>query len=288
MPTHNQWFYPQSVAAALELLGQGSQHYEAVAGGSSWHFKRPAPSVGLVDLTRLPLNGVEVCADGLKLGALLTVEHLRRDATVAARCRILNEVAEAMRPQQLRNAVTLGGNAVQVFPWSDAPVALLAVGARFHLLPGQPATIDASDFYASHPRKLLDGRLLTAISVPVDTPGQGSAFRKLAQSKVDLSLVSAAVWVRVAEGAVKAARVVIGALRGLPQRVEAAEAALVGSASDDPAALRALQEAVQAGVTPVADPRVGRDYRRHTAGVMARRVAEQALARAAAAGRAQA
>lgn len=288
MPTDNQWFYPQTVDAAVALIAQGPARYEPVAGGSSWHFRRPGPSVGLVDLTRLPLRAIEVVDGGLRVGALLTVEEIRRDPTIAAHAPILAEVAEAMRPQQLRNAVTLGGNAVQVFPWSDAPVALLAVGAELELQGTDGVEIVPADtFYSSHPRRRTDGRLLTALVVPVSKPAEGVAFRKLAQSKVDLSLVSAAVWVRLDGDTVQAARVVVGALRGLPQRVPGAEAALVGAGVDDAAALKALEHAVQAEVAAAADPRVGKEYRRLVAGVLARRVAAEALARAATAGRAQ-
>ncbi len=275
------WSYPRTLEEALRLLADPETRWEPVAGATSWHFRRPAADLGLMDLSRLPLGAVALEGAELVLGAGLRMEPLRRDPTVASASPLLLDVAEAMRPRQLRNAVTLGGNCLQVFYWSDVPVAALAAGAVFDILgPAGTEQVGADEFFSSQPRRRCEGRLLTALRFPARRPGSGAAFAKLARGKVDLSVASAAVSVEVAGGRVQAARVALGALRGLPQRVSEAEAALVGAAAEDPGLQARVAAAVQAAVEVAHDPRASKEYRREVAGVLAGRVAATALERA--------
>lgn len=277
------WSYPETMEEALALLMQDEPRWEPVAGGSSWAFRRRTAEVGLMDLTRLPLAGITVQDGMLQLGATLTVEALRRAAAVRSASPMLHDVGESMRPRQLRNAVTVGGNIVQVFPWSDFPVAVLACGGRIQIVspPAAARTEQTADeFFASHPRRRLERQLVTGILVPADGPGWGSAFLKLARSRVDLALVSAAARVRVEGGRVAEARVALGALHGLPERVSAVEQALVGAAVDEAGLAARLAELTRQTVHPVHDLRVSREYRCHVAGVQVGRVVERAIQRA--------
>ena len=277
MTAQMEWSYPRTVEEALALLKSKEPRREAVAGGTSWHFHSPPPGVGFVDLGRLPLRTIELREGWLQLGALLSVEELRRSAALAEHAPLLREVAQSMRPMQLRNGVTLGGNCVQVFPWSDFPVATLALGARFHLDGRDPCLLDADEFFSSHPRKKVEGRLLTGVSVPQKVAGSGSAFIKLARSKVDLALVTAAVVLKIEQGRVSFARVSLGAVRGLPVRMKELETELVGSDASDPGLIDRAVEMVRGALNPIQDVRVSREYRRQVAGVIAARALARAL-----------
>lgn len=67
----------------------------------------------LVDITRLPLSGITRDGDVLVVGALVTMEQLAADATVAKRLPFVREALLAGASTQLRNMATIGGNILQ-------------------------------------------------------------------------------------------------------------------------------------------------------------------------------
>jgi CO/xanthine dehydrogenase FAD-binding subunit len=67
----------------------------------------------VVDITRLPLRGVVRTDDGLRIGALTTMEELAADAVVAQRIPFVREALLFGASTQLRNMATIGGNLLQ-------------------------------------------------------------------------------------------------------------------------------------------------------------------------------
>jgi CO/xanthine dehydrogenase FAD-binding subunit len=67
----------------------------------------------LVDITRLPLRGISVSGDALRVGALTTMEELAADPTVSERLPFVREALLAGASTQLRNMATIGGNILQ-------------------------------------------------------------------------------------------------------------------------------------------------------------------------------
>ncbi|ONI74354.1 FAD-binding molybdopterin dehydrogenase [Kribbella sp. ALI-6-A] len=67
----------------------------------------------LVDITRLPLHGIEHGPDTIHVGALTTMEELAADPTVVARLPIVREALLLGASTQLRNMATIGGNLLQ-------------------------------------------------------------------------------------------------------------------------------------------------------------------------------
>ncbi|HEV7752011.1 MAG TPA: FAD binding domain-containing protein, partial [Baekduia sp.] len=67
----------------------------------------------LVDITRLPLRGITIDADILRVGALTTMEELAADPVLAQRAPVVREALLAGASTQLRNMATIGGNLLQ-------------------------------------------------------------------------------------------------------------------------------------------------------------------------------
>ncbi|MFI9048437.1 FAD binding domain-containing protein [Streptomyces sp. NPDC053427] len=67
----------------------------------------------LVDITRLPLHGIEPNGEMLHVGSLVTMEELAADPVVAARIPLVREALLAGASTQLRNMATIGGNLLQ-------------------------------------------------------------------------------------------------------------------------------------------------------------------------------
>ncbi|MEU0034144.1 MULTISPECIES: xanthine dehydrogenase family protein subunit M [unclassified Streptomyces] len=67
----------------------------------------------LIDITRLPLHGIERRGESLHVGALVTMEELAADPTVAERLPVVREALLLGASVQLRNMATIGGNLLQ-------------------------------------------------------------------------------------------------------------------------------------------------------------------------------
>ncbi|MFP3733112.1 FAD binding domain-containing protein, partial [Bacillus sp. SIMBA_006] len=68
----------------------------------------------VIDITRLPLRGVDATpSGGLKIGALVSNSALAWDARVRARYPLLAQALLAGASAQIRNAASVGGNLLQ-------------------------------------------------------------------------------------------------------------------------------------------------------------------------------
>jgi xanthine dehydrogenase YagS FAD-binding subunit len=67
----------------------------------------------LVDITRLPLNGITGTDTGIRVGATATMEELAAHPAVAERLPVVREALLASASAQLRNMATIGGNLLQ-------------------------------------------------------------------------------------------------------------------------------------------------------------------------------
>ncbi|MCJ2124499.1 FAD binding domain-containing protein [Methylobacterium sp. J-077] len=102
-----------TVAEAVQAYGAGARF---IAGGTNlidlmkYDVEKPGR---LIDITRLPLDGIEEHDGGLRLGALATNAKVAYDERVAAQYPLLRNAILAGASAQLRNAASTGGNLLQ-------------------------------------------------------------------------------------------------------------------------------------------------------------------------------
>ncbi|CAA2156716.1 FAD binding domain-containing protein [Methylobacterium brachiatum] len=102
-----------TVAEAVQAYGAGARF---IAGGTNlidlmkYDVEKPGR---LIDITRLPLDGIEAHEGGLRLGALATNAKVAYDDRVAAQYPLLRNAILAGASAQLRNAASTGGNLLQ-------------------------------------------------------------------------------------------------------------------------------------------------------------------------------
>ncbi|MBI2837164.1 MAG: xanthine dehydrogenase family protein subunit M [Acidobacteria bacterium] len=152
-----------------------------------------------------------------------------------------------------------GGDGCYIVHPSDAAPALVALDAQVSIAgPGGSRTIAVEDLHIlpkqdiRRETSLEAGEIVTEIVVPPPRAGLRSTYRKVRErGSWDFALVSVAIAAVVAAGKVSAARVVLGGVAPKPWRSIAAEAALIGHAIDESAAMRAAAGAVE-GAQPLA------------------------------------
>lgn len=206
------------VRAALKELGAAGM---PLAGGTSLVFTPGKDEKVAVDINRAGLSGIARENGSFRIGAttrIAALQAFRGDGWV------LDRVAVDLASQQIRNMSTIGGNICRVFPWSDFPVALLALNAAMTIAGDSERVLGADEFFAEQPARLFrPGELLAAVKVPALAAGQGFGYRKQKQAAMGFSLLTAAAWIAMDGAIVRDVRVAVGAGVPFPSRVPAVE-----------------------------------------------------------------
>jgi carbon-monoxide dehydrogenase medium subunit len=196
----------------------------------------------------------------------------------------LVEAAQLIGSMQIQGRATVAGNLCNASPAADTVPSLLALGARCRVAgPHGARELSAADFAPEPGRTALGpAELLVEIVVPPPGPRTADAYLRFTpRAEMDIAVVGAAASVALREdGCCASARLALGAVAERAILVPEAGAALAGARLDEPALERAV-EAARAAARPIDDKRGTAAFRRHVAGVLARRALALAAARAA-------
>jgi xanthine dehydrogenase YagS FAD-binding subunit len=104
---------PSSIWQATSDFGQNS---DFVAGGTTlidlMKLEVMTPSL-LVDINRLPMRGIELAPDGLRIGALEKMSDVAEHPEVVANYPVISQALLKSASAQLRNMASMGGNLLQ-------------------------------------------------------------------------------------------------------------------------------------------------------------------------------
>jgi carbon-monoxide dehydrogenase medium subunit len=128
---------------------------------------------------------------------------------------------------------------------------------------------------------LAADELLVEIVVPPPPPRAADAYLRFTpRAEMDIAVVGAAAWLALGEdGRCTGARLALGAVAERAIAVPEAEAVLLGTRLE-PASLEAAAERARSAARPISDRRGTAAFRRHVAGVLARRAFARAAERA--------
>jgi carbon-monoxide dehydrogenase medium subunit len=286
-PPKFDYYRAGSVNEAVALLQQHSGA-RLLAGGHSLlpilKMRLASPSA-LIDIGRIAeLKGITVNNGVARIGALTPHVAIERSTAVPA---ALSQAAGGIGDPAVRNRGTIGGSVAHADPAADYPTVLLALGAVFHIAsPGNgqahTRTVHASDFFTGlFTTALGDGEMLTAVEVPVESAGAGSAYAKLANPASRYAMLGAAASLTVKNGVCTGASVAIGSLTPHAMSAPSVAAALVGQMlSADVIESAAAAVADDLGDDILGDIHASADYRRQVAPVYVARALTQAAQRA--------
>jgi len=113
----NPFRYAQAVDVATAVASAAEDHAALfIAGGTNVldlmkdDVERPSL---LIDITHLPLRGIEASADSIRVGALATMAEVADAPAVASAFPVVSQALLAGASPQLRNMATIGGNLMQ-------------------------------------------------------------------------------------------------------------------------------------------------------------------------------
>jgi aerobic carbon-monoxide dehydrogenase medium subunit len=235
----------------------------------------------LVDLSGIEVEYSEVVANpdgGLKLGALATLASVERSADVIRIAPVIARTMKRLANVRVRNVARIGGNLAHGDPHMDLPPVLASLGGEVVVCgPGGERRILVEELFSGYYQTVLaPGELITQVALPTQC-GWSSAYLKCTtRSADDWPALGVAVSLKIADGIVAQARIIVSAATEKLTRLAAAEAALIGAVPGD-RAFMSVAHAAAAEAETIDDARGSAEYKTELLHVYVRRALGEAI-----------
>jgi len=278
---------PKTAEEAVKLLAGASGLAKVLSGGTDLLVQlrsgRLKPDL-IVDTKQIPgIIGIRQEGGGFRIGAATPGVDLEANAALKAAWPGVVEGVDLIGSEQIQARCSLAGNLCNASPAADGVPALIAARATCTIVgpAGTRTALVESIVIGPGRTSLAKGEFITEFQLPPRPAHASDAYlRFIPRTEMDIAVVGAAVNVVLDAGGVcQDARVVLGAVAPTQVIVEAAAKALIGHTLDA-ATLAAIDAAAQAACKPITDKRGTIAYRIKIAGVLTRRAAAIAFARA--------
>jgi aerobic carbon-monoxide dehydrogenase medium subunit len=248
------FLFTEDTEEALGRLKTSGKRAHPIAGGTGFYelAKRGyVPEVKeLVSLMKLGLSYVRDDEKDLTIGATTQLQSLL-DSGVANQYGLeaIGDALEEIRPVQIRNVATIGGEICISVPIVDLPTALVACNAAIKIKSPDKAerSVQLEDFYIdAFLTRLKYGEIVKEVIIPKKNSAEHSAFAKVGRTAYDFNLVNAAVSLSLkSDGKISSLRVVLGGIKRTPYRALGFEKKMIGKVPEEGAILDAAEDAFQ-------------------------------------------
>ena len=282
-----RYVMPATAKEAATLLGKEKGKAFVLAGGTDLLVKMKAGVVEpdlVVDIKAIKgIKEIKKGAAGYVIGAAVPCVAITDHAGLTKDWPGIVDAAGLIGSKQVQGRCTMVGNLCNASPAADSVPALIAAGAKVVVASGKSSRkLAVEDVPSGVGRNVLKkGEFITAIELPKKMPRSGDAYlRFIPRTEMDIAVVSCGINLTLdGKGVITKARVALGAVAITALLVKEAAKAIIGSTLDDEAMAR-LAAACSAACKPIDDKRGTIAFRIEVAGVLARRAAEIAYARA--------
>jgi CO/xanthine dehydrogenase FAD-binding subunit len=262
------------LSGGTDLLVEINEGHRKIGSGDG-----PATVVAVDRVAELRSWTVNHESQIVHIGAGVTYSEMMQEP-LAGLVPALAEAARTVGSPQIRNAGTLGGNLGTCSPAGDGLPVLSALEAVVHLVSDSGSRdLAVEEFMVGVKRTARQpGELITGVSLPIVTGWQGYSKVGVRNAMV-IATASAAC---VADFEARRVRIAVGSVGPTVLRCPEAEA-MLGAAVDwdqssvDADSVREFGRLVAETSRPIDDHRSSADYRRHSVGVMAQRLARRAF-----------
>lgn len=278
---------PASFADASAIAAGATGVTRFLAGGTDVLVQMRSDIVtpdDLIDIKHIDgVKDITQNADGSwTLGVAVAGAEMSEHATLGKEWPGVVEATDLIGSTQVQGRATLVGNLCNGSPAADSVPAQVAAGVTMTVTgPNGERTVAVEDIPTGPGRTSLEkGEVISAVNIPARGENAGDAYlRFIPRTEMDIAVVGCGISLRVDGDTIAEARVSLGAVAPTVLLVEDCAKAIVGTTLDD-AALDALAAAAEAACNPIDDKRGTIEFRTEVAGVLAKRAAKIAYARA--------
>jgi len=268
-----QYFTPQKIEEALEILSQYEREIKIIAGGTDLlvqYFDRLYEINNWLDLKNIKeLKGIGINKNQMEIGAMVTHTQLEISEDIKKYFPILSQAASDIGSPQIRNRGTVGGNIVNASPAGDLLPPLMAYNAQFKLLSMQGERIIPAEKFFIGPKKTIlePAQLLTQIILPLPSKRTYGSWIKIGKRKaLIIGTITLALVVEMAEDnrTVKDIRTCLGSVAPTPIEIKEVKKKIVGK-NFNQLNFTELGQIVEDKISPIDDVRGTREYRKDVA-----------------------
>ena len=283
-PAPFQYERATSVEGAIEALQRLGSEARLIAGGHSllpMMKLRLANPEHLIDINDLhELSYIREEGGEIRIGALTRHAELLKSDLLTRRFPLFRDAEQVIADPVVRNRGTIGGSLCQADAAEDLSAVCSAAKGRAVIRgAGGERVVGLGDFYIGpFTTAVGEGELLTEVRLPL-RPGAGSAHEKVERRAGDWAVAAASAALWVDGGTITDAGVALSAVGPTTIHVSRAEELLRGKAPSEELFEQAGEIASE-DCAPLPDGRGPVDYKRHLAGVLAKRALRRAAARA--------
>lgn len=278
---------PASFADASAIAAGASGITRYLAGGTDVLVQLRSDLVtpdDLIDVKKIEgVSDITKNQDGSwTIGVAVTGAEMTEHAELCQDWPGLVEAMDLIGSTQVQGRATLVGNLCNGSPAADSVPGQVAAGVSVTVIgPKGERTIKVEDMPTGPGRTVLEkGDIVTAVNVPARGDNAGDAYlRFIPRTEMDIAVVGCGVNLRLDGDTITEARVSLGAIAPRVLLVQEAAKAIIGTTLGDEA-LDALAKAAEAACNPIDDKRGTIEFRVEVAGVLAKRAAKIAYARA--------
>ena len=278
---------PSTFEGAAKLAANASGVTRFLSGGTDILVQLRSGMVtpdDLIDVKDIPgVNEITRTEDGgWRIGAAVPGAMLGANAELVADWPGVVEGMELVGSTQIQNRASLTGNLCNASPAADGVPGLVAAAATVTVVgPNGTRSAMVEDIpIGPGQTSLRPGEVISGINLPPRGKDGGDAYlRFIPRSEMDIAVVGCAVNLRLDGNEVVEARVALAAVAPKVLVVPEAAETLVGTTLDE-GTLEALAAASSAACSPIDDKRGTIEFRTDVAGVLAKRAAKIAYARA--------
>lgn len=265
----------KTLKEAVTLLAKHKDDARLLAGGQSLiatlNMRLSAPDL-LIDINGIKsLNGIAKKGKYVEIGALARHAQVERSDVIAKHAPLIALAMPHIGHPAIRNRGTFGGSIAFADPAAELPACLLALGGEIDIAgPRGKRKVKADAFFKGlFETALRPQEMIIAVRVPAADKATRVGFAELARRHGDYAMVGLAASARGNGKGLADVRLAYFGVGDTPVRVKKAEAAL--AAGDVEAAVKALD------LDPHDDVQATAKTKRHLAGVLLRRVAQQLM-----------
>jgi CO/xanthine dehydrogenase FAD-binding subunit len=278
-----EYFAPDSIQEAIELLIEKGNHAHVMAGGTDLLLKirrRILKPKAIISLNKI--KGLKKISfnrkNGLLIGATALLADVASDKDILSHFPAIAYAAKNTANVQIRNMGTIAGNLCNASPSADNAPVLLAMNAQINVTgPDKETTIPLTSFFKGPGLTALrPAMIVTSVFVPIAPPNSGSSYTYLsARGKVDCSAVGVGAMVTLNGTQCTNAGIAMGACAPIPMRAYKAEELITGQNLSESLIQEVADQTVKE-VMPITDVRASADYRRKIVAVLTKRALLQA------------